>query len=152
MTIRSTAAILALTVALTGCAQGGSETVAVQAAAAFLTALVQGDADEAWSHLTPETKQVVYHDDKAAFARDVDSADWSRMDWQMGTVTDFDISWGVHVEVDAATVPAFLVDREVVSGGPESPTIILLVQVPGDPGDYLIAGRGLDHDLRKKLF
>jgi hypothetical protein len=148
MTIRLTASLLALTVAFTGCAQGGSQATAAAAADAFLSALVQGDADAAWSHLTPKTKQVIYDNDKTEFARDVDTADWSRMVWQMGTVTDLDISWGVHVEVNAATVPPFLVEREIVTGGPESPTIILLVQIPGDPGNYLIAARGLDLDLR----
>lgn len=148
MSIRLTASLIALTVGLAGCAQGGSQATAAAAAGAFLSALVQGDADEAWSHLTPETRQAVYQDDKTEFAKDVARADWSRMDWQIGTVTDLDISWGVHVEVDAARVPAFLIDRGIVSGGPESPMIVLLVQIPGDAGDYLIAARGLDVDLR----
>ncbi|HEV8252905.1 MAG TPA: hypothetical protein VGQ66_05930 [Candidatus Limnocylindria bacterium] len=148
MTLPQTAYVLALTVGLAGCAQGGSQASAAVAADAFFSALVQGDAEEAWSHLSQKTRQVIYDNDMAEFAQDVGNADWSRFLWHTGTVSDFDISWGVHVEVDAAAVPAFLVDRRIVAGGPGSPTIILLVQIPGDPSDYVIAGQGLDVDLR----
>jgi hypothetical protein len=148
VTLRQTVCVLALTVGLTGCAQGGSQASAAVAADAFLSTLVQGEADEAWSHLSQKTRQVIYDNDMAEFAQDVGNADWSRFRWHTGAVTDYDISWGVHVEVDAAAVPDFLVDRRIVGGGPGSPTIILLVQVPGDPSDYVIAGLGLDVDLR----
>jgi len=148
MTLRVSASLLVLVVGLAACSQGGNESIAAEAADAFLSALVRGDSDEAWSHLSPETKQVIYDNDMAVFARDVGNADWSRFLWHMGTVTDYDISWGVHVEVDAALVPDFLVDRRIVAGGPESPMIILLVQIPGAPSDYLIAAQGLDIDLR----
>lgn len=150
---RTAVSLLAVTLALAGCgqflpySQGGSRAAATQAANAFLTALVTGDSNEAWSHLTPKTKQVVYENDPTVFAADVESADWSRMAWQMGPVTDLDISWGVHAIVDAAAVPVFLVAREIVAGGPDSDMIVLLVQIPGELRDYLIAAQGLDERL-----
>ena len=148
MTFRLSAFLLVVMLGLAGCPQGGTEASAAAAADSFLSALVQRDVDEAWSHLTPKTKQVIYENVKADFKRDVDMADWSRMVWQMGAVSDLDISWGVHVAIDAPAVPAFLVERQLVSRGPLSRIMILLVQIPGDPGEYLIAGQGLDIDLR----
>jgi hypothetical protein len=125
--------------------QGGSPAIAAQATDAFLRALVQRDTAEAWSHLSPATQEVVYDNDQSAFARDVDAADWSRMTWQFGTVTDLDISWGIHVLVDEATVPAFLVEREIAAGW-SGFGIVLHVQTPeGRP--YLIAAQGLDYRL-----
>jgi hypothetical protein len=150
MTRRAVLFLACAAAALAGCdlfssgpdPQGGSPAIAAQATDAFLSALVERDTAEAWSHLSPATQEVVYDNDQAAFAMDVDAADWSKMTWQFGTVTDLDISWGVHVLVDEATVPAFLVEREIAAGW-SGFGIVLHVQTPeGRP--YLIAAQGLD--------
>lgn len=79
MAMRLAASLLALTLGLAGCGQGGNPEVANQAADDFMTALVRRDVTEAWSHLHPDTQHVVYADDKAAFARDVNGANWSQL-------------------------------------------------------------------------
>lgn len=122
--------------------QAGSPTTAMQAADAFLTALVGGRTVEAWSHLTPATQEVAYDGDGEAFARDVRTADWSGMIWEFGPVTDLEISWGVHVRVDEAAVPEFLLAKEIAAGWAGF-GLVLHVQTPNDQ-PYLIAAQGLD--------
>lgn len=125
--------------------QAGSPAQATQGADAFLKALARHDAQEAWSHLTPATRQVVYNDDELVFAHDVATADWLDLAWEFGPVTDLDISWGVHVVVNEGEVPRFLVERQLAAGW-EGFGIVLHVQTPvGQP--YLVAGQGLDTRL-----
>lgn len=136
MTIRSTAAILALTLVLSGCGQGGSPEAANQAADEFLTALVHRDVDEVWSHLSPDTRQRVYDDDQTAFAREMNEADWSQMSWEFGQVVDFDYAWEVHGMADKASVPDLLIERRIAAWS--DPWFVMQVQFPGKPDDYLI--------------
>lgn len=125
--------------------QGGSPDEAREAADAFLQDLADGDADAAWSHLTPPTRRSAYEDDADAFAREVAAADWSEFEWDIGPVTNHDISWGVHVLIEEESVPDFLVNRGI-AGGWDGSGIVLLVQIPS-VGGYWIAGQGLDTRL-----
>ena len=108
--------------------------------------MADGRADEAWNHLTPETREAVYGDSRAEFTRDVIGAEWSEVRWEFGPVTDLDISWGVHVRVDEETFPPFLVERGIAAGW-DGFGIVLHVQTP-EGNSYLIAGQGLDVDRR----
>ena len=81
---RSPAILVALALALSGCGQGGSPDAANTAADAFFQALAHRNVNEAWSHLHPDSQHDVYNDDKAAFAQDVNEADWSRLTWEVG--------------------------------------------------------------------
>ncbi len=92
--------------------------------------------NEAWSHLHPDSQHDVYDDDKAAFARDVNEADWSHLSWEVGPVVDFDISWEVHLTLDEATVPDFLFERNIA--GYSDPYLVTQVQFPGSLDNYLI--------------
>ncbi len=149
---RGAALVAVLVFALSGCGllsigesppgQSGSTVLATHAADAFLRALARHDADEAWSHLTPATRHVVYDDVQMTFAQDVAAADWSGVAWEFGPVTDLDTSWGVHIIVDEDRVPAFLVKRDIAAGS-EGFGIVLLVQTP-EAQSYLIAGRSQD--------
>jgi hypothetical protein len=141
--------LLAAAAFLSACAppvQLGNREMAAEASDDFLGALVARRAEYAWERLTPETREAIYDDDRDAFARDVKTADWSGLRWTMGPVTDYDIAWGVHVEVPADAVPDFLVDRRLVAPfGGEG--IILLVQFTDD-APYFVAGQSLANDLR----
>jgi len=121
--------------------QAGSPTIGIHGADAFLRALANHDAQDAWSHLTAGTRHNVYDDDEAAFARDVADADWSGLTWQVGPVTNLDWAWGVHVLVDEERVPAFLVDRQIAAGW-EGFGIVLHVVTPNDK-PYQIAAQGV---------
>jgi hypothetical protein len=127
--VRMLACALALALALSGCGQGGSPAAANEAADQFITALADGDVDEAWSHLALETRQRLYADDKAAFARDVKAADWSQLSWEFGPVVNFDYAWEVHGSAQKAFLPDFLVDRKIV--GWSDPWFVMQVQFPG---------------------
>jgi len=140
--------VLLMSTVLSGCfpqAQAGDPEQAALATHDFLTALSAGRVDYAWDHLTPATREAVYGDERAAFADDVTSADWRAFDWAIGPVTDYDISWGVHVEVEPDAIPEFLIDRRLAAPY-DNEGIILLVQFTGDR--YVIAGQALDTDLR----
>lgn len=128
---------------LTACNRDAPGTADDAAAAAsdFLSLLVDRNADEAWTHLTPATRSVAYEDDQSAFAEDVQGADWSRLEWEIGPVTDYEISWGVNVIVDNGAVPSFLY-QEGVAGTSDQFGMVLLVQL-ADAG-YMIAGPALD--------
>jgi hypothetical protein len=119
----------------------GSPAIAAHAADAFLTALVNQQADEAWSHLTEATQRNVYHNNQMAFADDVTNADWSGPRWRFGPVTDLDWAWGVHVVVDEETLPTFLVERQIAAGW-EGFGIVIHVVTP-DQQPYLIAAQGM---------
>ncbi len=129
------AAALVVILALSACGQGGSPSDANQAADAFFNALVRRDADEAWSHLHPDSQHDVYGDDKAAFARDVNEADWGQLSWEVGPVVNFDYAWEVHLTLDEATVPDFLFERRLAG---YSTYLVMQVQFPGKLDDYLI--------------
>lgn len=141
--------LLAVTALLSACAppvQLGSREAAAAASDDFLGALVARRAEYAWERLTPETREAIYGDDANAFVADVRTADWSGFRWAMGPITDYDIAWGVHVEVPPDAVPNFLVDRGLVGRfGGEG--IVLLVQFT-DEAPYLVAGQSLANDLR----
>ena len=142
-------ALLAVTALLSACAppvQLGSREAAAAASNDFLGALVARRAEYAWERLTPETREVIYGNDRDAFARDVATADWSEFRWTIGPVTDYDIAWGVHVEVPPGAVPGFLVDRGL-AGRFGGEGIVLLVQFTRD-SQYLTAGQSLANDLR----
>jgi len=119
----------------------GTPDDAASAASDFLSLLVERNADEAWTHLTPATRSVAYDDDQTAFAEDVQAADWSTFEWEIGQVTDYEISWGVNVIVEDQAVPSFLY-QEGVAGTSEQFGVVLLVQLT-DAG-YMIAGPALD--------
>jgi hypothetical protein len=137
---RAAAVALAFTL-LTGCGQDGTPESAMEAADDFLSALANGQHDVAWSHLSPETREVLWNGDPAAFATDVLAADWASVTWEFGPVVDHDISWGVYVRTTAGALPEFLVARRLAAGGTDE--IVLLVQTP-DGRPYLIAGQSLD--------
>ncbi len=132
---RLAASILALALTLSGCGQGGSPSAANQAANAFLLALVQRDAEVAWSHLHPDSQRDAYAGDQAAFAREVEEADWSQLAWEFGPVVNFDIAWEVHLTVDEATVPDFLFESGIAAMS--DPWLVMQVQTPF-VGPYLI--------------
>lgn len=140
------AIVLGLAFGLTACGQIGNPELAGRAADDFMRALATGDAQGAWEHLTSKTQEVAYDNDMAAFVNDVESSDWSELGWKIGQVSDYDISWGVRVQISGSTVPPFLVEKRIASGQAGTSTIILLVQfASGD--DYLVAGPGLDERL-----
>jgi hypothetical protein len=124
--------------------QGGSPEIANQSADAFLRAVVAQRASEAWSHLTPGTRDALYQGDEAAFAHDVRSGDWSGVEWEFGPVVDHDISWGVHVRVVEGPVPPFMVERGLAANWAEG--LVLLIQTPFEE-PYMVAGQGLDTRL-----
>lgn len=138
--------VLVLALGLTACAQMGSPELARRAADDFMRALATGDTTTAWEHLTTKTQDVVYGDDMAAFVNDVESTDWSELTWQIGGITDFDISWGVRVEINGSPVPTFLLERRLAGGQAGYSEILFLVQF-ASRDDYLIAGQGLDERL-----
>lgn len=113
---------------LAACGQGGSPVVANQAEDDFLAALVHRNVDEAWSHLDPETRQRVYGDDEALFAREVNEADWSRLSWEFGPVVNLDYAWEVHVVADRSAVPDFLFDHAIAVW--TDPWFVMQVQTP----------------------
>ena len=76
------------------------------------------------------------------FADDVRGADWSEFAWEIGPVTNYDISWGVHGETDVVGIPDFLINAEIVSEWSDV-GLLLLVQITGE-NTYEVAGRGLD--------
>jgi hypothetical protein len=121
--------------------QGGNPTIGIHSADAFLQALANHDAENAWSHLTEGTRHNVYDDNEATFAHDVADADWSGLTWQFGPVTNLDWAWGVHVIIDEEKVPTFLVEREIAAGW-EGFGIVLHVVTPNDQ-PYLIAAQGV---------
>lgn len=140
--------IIAIT-GLAGCAppvQLGSPEDAAAATNDFLRALTSGSASYAWEHLTPATRDDLFDGNQEEFARHVNDADWSAFEWRIGPVTDYEISWGVHVEVDPEAAPDFLIESGLASeydgGG-----LVLLIQFP-EPGAYVVAGPGMDTDLR----
>jgi hypothetical protein len=135
MVMRLAAATLGLTLALTGCVQGGSPGAANQAANEFLLALVRNDSELAWSHLHPDSQRDAYDGDQAAFAREVDEADWSQFRWEFGPVVNFDVSWEIHLTIDEATVPDFLFERGIAAMA--DPYLVMQVQTPF-VGPYLI--------------
>jgi hypothetical protein len=140
---RAAAVALAFTL-LTGCGQEGTPQSATEAADHFLSALAKSQHDVAWSHLSPATREVLWDDDPAAFAEEVLAADWASVTWEFGPVVDHDISWGVHVRMNADARREFLVARRLAAELTDG--IVLLVQTPdGDP--YLIAGQSLDTRL-----
>lgn len=114
---------------------------AAAAADDFLGLLTAQRHAEAWDALTPRTRTEAYGDDPEAFARDVVSADWSTLSWRIGPVVDYEISWGVFVQVDGGEAPAFLVERHLAAGSTDR--LVLLVQLHTD-GSYSIAGQGMD--------
>ena len=130
------ASLLAVILAVSGCGQGGTPEAANGAADEFFQALVHRDVDEAWSHLHAESQHDKYNDDKAAFARDVNEADWSQLSWEVGPVVNFDVAWEVHLTLDEATVPAFLFERNIA--GYSDPYLVMQVQFPGNLDNYLI--------------
>jgi hypothetical protein len=135
MVRRPVAVLLALSLALAGCGQGGSPEIANQAADEFLTALVHGDVSAAWSHLDPGSQRIAYDNDEAAFIRDVNDADWTQLSWQFGPVVNLDYAWEVHVVADETAVPDFLVERAIA--GWADPWFVMQVKTPaGQP--YLI--------------
>lgn len=127
-TTRRMAAVFALTLALSGCGQGGSPEAANQAVDDFLTALVQRDVNEAWSHLSPDTRERVYDNDQAEFGREVNDADWSELSWEFGPVVNFDNAWEIHFLVDDGTVPDFLIERRIALMS--EPWLVMVVQTP----------------------
>ena len=135
--------LLLLTVLLSACVgpQPGSEAHGAAAANEFLELLVAGRSRDAWKLLTPRTQSEAYDDSVEDFAADVVHADWSSLKWRIGRVSNYDISWGVYVEVTEGTVPAFLVEREIA--GKQSNGMLLLVQVRED-GTYKVAGQAMD--------
>ena len=142
---------LALATTLSSCApaeaeQLGSRAEAAVAADDFLRALTRGRALYAWEHLTPATREELFDGNADEFTRQVTRADWSAFQWEIGPMTDYEISWGVHVEVDSAQVPDFLVDSRL-AGPYDDIGIVLLVQFLA-PGRYAVAGQSLDTDLR----
>ena len=147
---RSLAAILlTLGVALAACSpspQLGNEAEAAEAAESFLDALRREDVRFLWERLTPATRDELYANDADAFAREVAATDWSDLAWEIGPVTDYEISWGVHAVVAPAGVSDTLVDRGLFSGWGEA-GIVILVQIT-DGGAYLVAGQALDTDMR----
>ena len=140
------ATFLVLASGLSACGQIGSSELAGRAADDFLRALATGDASGAWKHLTTKTQEIAYDNDMAAFANDVSSSDWSKLAWQVGQIRDYDISWGVRVQMSGSSVPTFLLERRIAGGQEGASTIILLVQF-ASRDDYLIAGQGLDERL-----
>lgn len=135
MVSRLAAVLLLLPLALAGCGQGGNPTAANQAADSFLMALVQKDSDEAWSHLDPRSRHLVYNDDMTAFAHDVEEADWSQLSWEFGPVVDLDYAWEVHLDSKEAAIPDFLLDKAIA--GWADPWLVMQVKTPaGQP--YLI--------------
>lgn len=138
--------VLVLAVGLTACAQIGSPDLASRAADDFMRALATGDTATAWEHLTAKTQDVVYDNDIAAFVDDIKGTDWSELTWQVGGISDLDISWGVRVEISGSPVPTFLLERRIAGGREGVSTITLLVQF-ASLDDYLIAGQGLDQRL-----
>ena len=127
-TTRRMAAVLALTLALSGCGQGGSPEAANEAVDDFLSALVHGDVNEAWSHLEPDTRERAYDNDGAAFARDVNDADWSQLSWEFGPVVNFDYAWETHFVVDDGAVPNFLIERRIALLSDR--WLVMVVQTP----------------------
>lgn len=140
------AIVLGLAFGLTACGQTGNPEFAGRAADDFMRALATGDAQGAWEHLTSKTQEVAYDNDMAAFVNDVESSDWSELGWEIGQVSDYDISWGVRVQIDGSPVPTFLMETGIAGGQEDASTIILLVQFASG-NDYLIAGQGLDERL-----
>lgn len=141
--------ILVLVFGLTACGQIGSRDLASRAADDFMRALATGDTTSAWEHLTAKTQEVAYDNDMAAFVNDVKSTDWSELTWQLGQIgqiSDYDISWGVRVQINGSPVPTFLLERRIAGGQAGDSEIILLVQF-ASRDDYLIAGQGLDQRL-----
>lgn len=140
--------LILLVTALAACqppAQLGDEATAARAADAFLDGLVQRRVAQAWRVLTPAAQENAYGGDADAFADDVLGADWTDLTWTIGPVTDYEISWGVHVEADPDAIPAFLFDRGL-AGGWGDDGMVLLVQIPVE-GRFLVAGQGLDERL-----
>ena len=129
-------AVFALPLLLAGCGQAGSPAEANQAANDFLTALVDGDVDAAWSHLDPRSQRLVYDNDKAAFANDLVEADWSHLSWEFGPVVNLDTAWEVHVMADEATVPAFLDETGIGPNWSGNGFIMYVQTPPGEP--YMI--------------
>lgn len=131
------ALLFAMPLLLAGCGQAGSPAEANQAADDFLTALVDGDVDKAWSHLDARSQRIVYDDDKAAFASDVSDADWSELSWQFGPVVNLDNAWEVHVMADEAAVPDFLAETGIGPNWSGNGFIMYVQTSAGRP--YLIA-------------
>lgn len=141
--------LLTVAVAVSGCApadQLGSRQDAAAATDDFLGALTGGDAHYAWDHLTPATREALFAGDADAFAREVTSADWSAFQWEVGPITDYDTSWGVHVKAEIAALPNFLLNSGL-AGEYDDGGIVLLIQF-AESGEYVVAGQGLDTDLR----
>jgi len=141
--------LLASAAALAACSpasQKGNEADAREAAESVLDALRREDAASLWERLTPGTRDELYANDADDFARDLAATDWSELTWEIGPVIDYEISWGVHAMVSPAGVSRILVDRGLLGGWDEA-GFVILVQVT-DVGGYLVAGQGLDTDMR----
>lgn len=138
--------LLALLV-LAGCQlaeQPGDERLAAAAALDFLGKMADGRVAETWAILTPATRAQIYKDDADEFAADVASADWSSLSWQVGPVSNLDISWGVYVEVLGGPAPDFLTEREIAGTSSEG-DLFLLIQL-SDDGSYAVAGQAMDSE------
>lgn len=137
-------AVVLLAVA-TGCSreqQPGDPAAASAAANDFLEMLTRADVQRAWDVLTPSTQEGTYNGDRDAFAADVRSADWSAMHWRAGPVSDYEISWGVRIEVSPEAVPTFLTERKI-AGVWDDNGLLFLIQIHED-GSYSVAGQGMD--------
>jgi hypothetical protein len=133
--------LFAAVVLLTSCGQAGNEDAAAAAADNFVELLVAERAGDAWDTLTPATRTAAYGDDFGTFAGEVRNADWAPLRWRIGPVVDYDISWGVYVEVEGGELPAFLTSRNIAAGSRDQ--LVLMVQIRRD-GSHAVAGVGLD--------
>lgn len=147
---RSAAAAVVLALLTSACHLGlveqdasGTPAAAVESANDFLSLLTAKKAAEAWDRLTPSTKAVIYNGDQSAFVSDVTNADWSRFNWEIGPVTDYEVSWGVHFRVDGGGAPDFLSTKAITGrpGASDRSEMILLVQLGNRR--YEVAGFGL---------
>jgi hypothetical protein len=138
--------LAALAAACGAPAQAGSPQGAERAADAFLRALRDERAEDVWDHLTPATREEIHGGDFDQFAQELRTADFSGLTWSIGPVTDYEISWGVHAALEPDRAMEELVESGI-AGGWGTDGIVLLVQFVAD-GDYLVAGQGLDTDLR----
>ncbi len=82
----------------------------------WLSSMVAGDADRAWSLMHPVTQSQVYHDSQADFANDVATAQWVGLIWQVQPASFNDGHYLVELSVPTGlgSVPQFLLNRGLI--------------------------------------
>lgn len=136
--------LLLVLVVLQGFPRASSPAVRLDA---YLSAVAGAEPDRGWHLLGGSTRELSYGNDLAQYLRDAEAADWGAFSWSGAEVLwthDGVALVQARLVSDAASVPAFLIQRQIVHGvcdaGPSAIGVFMDVRFLGDGG---FSGGGL---------